>query len=461
MKNDNKTPLWSGRFKDANDPLMVRFGASIGFDRRLFPQDIRVNRAWSLALKKAGILSESEYNIILEGLDRVRKEMESGSFEWDENLEDIHMAVESRLTEFIGDVGGKIHTGRSRNDQVVTDIHLYIMNEIDSLMKIISDVQAVILRRAKDHIDLIMPGYTHLQQAQPVRFSHYLLGLFWMLKRDRERLSHCREHADCLPLGSGAFAGSAFPIDRDLLAEELGFSKISENSIDAVSDRDVVIELLSSLSILMMHLSRYAEDIIIWSGVEFGFIELPDRYSTGSSMMPQKKNPDSLELIRGKTGRVYGDLIGLLTVMKGLPLTYSKDLQEDKEPLFDAVDSVRDCLVLFGRILDGFVLNEKRIENSMDSFLFATELADYLTHKGMPFRKAHRIVGMLVSTAKERGSKLEDLPLDVYRSQSELFEHDLYSFLNGKHAVELRNLEGGTSFNAVQRQIKKAGALLK
>ena len=461
MNEKSKKPLWSGRFEDAPDSLMVRFGASIQFDYRLFRQDIRVNIAWSRALKDIDMLTEEEFTEIEVGLKRVYEEMESGDFKREESLEDIHMAVEARLTDIIGEAGRKIHTGRSRNDQVATDLRLFVMEAVDIICERIRDVQLIIVRRAREHLRLIMPGYTHMQRAQPIRFSHYLLGLFWMLERDRERLSDCRKRADCLPLGSGALAGSAFPVHRQAIAEELGFTRITENSVDAVSDRDFAAELASTLSILLIHLSRYAEDFIIWSGVEFGFLELPEAYATGSSMMPQKKNPDSLELIRGKTGRVFGDLTALLTIQKGLPLTYAKDLQEDKEPLFDAVDTALDCITVFGRVLDGLVLKSEKMADMGDSLIYSTELADYLTRKGMPFREAHRLVGGIVRETVEKGLNLDELPMKVYKRHSELFEEDLYDFLNAKRSVNLKSIDGGTGLAAVEQQIRTAEAIIQ
>ncbi|TET32110.1 MAG: argininosuccinate lyase [Planctomycetota bacterium] len=454
-----KKPLWGGRFAEGMDPLMVRFGASLPFDRQLYQEDIEVNIAWAHALRGIGIISEDELKDIENGLDRVRDEIESGSFDWDIKFEDVHTAIEARLTEFIGDAARKLHTGRSRNDQVATDFRLFVMKAIDGLSMEIRELQSAIIETARENMDIIMPGYTHLQRAQPVRFSHYIMALFWMLERDLGRLIGCRKRADSMPLGSGALAGSAFPVDREALADELGFSAVSDNSIDAVSDRDFATETAAALSILIAHLSRYAEDFIIWSSAEFGFIELPDAFSTGSSMMPQKKNPDSLELVRGRTGRVFGDLIALLTFQKGLPLTYQKDMQEDKEPLFDAIGALSDCLEIFAGVLDGLKLNPDRMAEMGDE-IFATDLADYLTRKGMPFREAHHVVGELVLHAEISGGKLSGLSLETYRKHSGLFEEDLFSLFDAAHSADLRAITGGTAKEAVEKQITAAEELL-
>jgi argininosuccinate lyase len=444
--------LWGGRFKGPTDELMEGFNASLLFDRRLYRVDIAGSLAYAEGLHEIGLLTEEEWRAISDGLRRVEGEIERGELELPDRLEDIHTAVEVRLTELIGPAGGKLHTGRSRNEQVALDERLYLMESIDRLVTSLLHFQSTLLGIAEEHLDTIMPGYTHLRQAQPILFSHYVMSLFWMLERDRERLSDCRRRVDCLPLGSGALAGSGFPIPRELLAKRLGFSRLSENSIDAVSDRDYVLEALATLAILMMHLSRYCEDLIIWSSSEFRFIEIDDAFATGSSMMPQKKNPDSLELIRGKAGRVYGDLVTLLVMMKGVPLTYSKDLQEDKEPLFDAVDTTLICTEVFRRVWETLRIDASRMGENIDPAVSATDLADYLVQKGLPFREAHRIVGNLV----KEGKRLDTLTLDDLRRASMLFDEDALSFLDPAKGIARRHLPGGTSRVSVEAQIAEA-----
>jgi len=440
---------------------MERFNASIGFDRRLYRVDIEGSRAQSRALVRAGILTQEECDQVLAGLDQVEGEIERDELALTDDLEDIHMAIEKRLTEVVGAVGGKIHTGRSRNDQVALDERLFLREAISGTMERIDHLQRVLLASAEKHIEAIIPGYTHLQQAQPLLFSHYAMSLFWMLDRDWQRFRDCGIRADAMPLGSGALAGSAFPIDRDFLADQLGFSKTTPNSIDAVSDRDSLIEFASSGAILMAHLSRFCEDLIIWSSSEFAFVELDDAFSTGSSMMPQKKNPDSLELIRGKTGRVYGNLVALLTVMKGIPLTYSKDMQEDKEPLFDTVDTLWMSLEVFSGVWDSMDLKTKRTAAAMDGMILATDLADYLTRKGVPFRECHHIVGGIVKRAIEEGVRLESLSMDVLKEASDVFEDDVRDILSHTASTDARDVEGGTSRRSVDAQISSGKELLQ
>ena len=370
------------------------------------------------------------------------------------------MAVEKRLTELIGPVGGKLHTGRSRNDQINLDERLYLRVSIEALQGRIRQLQGVLLLSAEQHEAVVLPGYTHMQQAQPVLFAHYALSLFWMLERDWGRLADTWRRADYMPLGSGALAGSTFAIDRTFLARELGFSQVTPNSLDAVSDRDFLLETLASLSILMMHLSRFCEDLIVWSSAEFGFVELSDHFSTGSSMMPQKKNPDSLELVRGKTGRVYGSMVALLTTMKAVPLTYSKDMQEDKEPLFDALETVDICLEVFAGAWQGMQVRGEQMEKNVDSMAFATDLADYLVRQGMPFRDAHRVVGNLVAGALANKRALTDLSLAELQAHSEQFGEDALVLLDVRHSLSLRNIEGGTGPLAVAEQLQKAWRIL-
>lgn len=439
---------------------MEQFNASIGFDRRLYRVDIAGSRAQAKALSKIGVLTAQQLESILKGLDQVEAEIADGRLVLHTRLEDIHMAVEARLTEIVGEVGGKLHTGRSRNDQVALDERLYLREATRITLDGIDRLQTVLVDFADRHIDVLMPGYTHLQQAQPVRLSHYAMALFWMLDRDRGRFAACADRADAMPLGSGAFAGSAFPIDRDFLASELGFSRITRNSIDAVSDRDYLLEYMSTAAILIGHISRFCEDLIVWSSSEFRFIELDDAYSTGSSMMPQKKNPDSLELIRGKTGRVYGNLMALLTVMKGLPLTYSKDLQEDKEPFFDTVDTVHQVLEVFAGAWRTMAVHTDRMREALDGTVVATDLADYLVRKGLPFRETHRIVGRLVRTAHSRGRRLDELDLRTLHSECDLFEADVAESLRVEASVNRRELDGGTGYEAVAAQIRNGRQIL-
>ncbi len=452
---------WSGRFDKPSDRSMEQFNASIGFDRRLYKADIAGSRAQAKALAKIGVLKPQEMEYVLNGLDQVEVEIAEGRLPLGEHLEDIHMAVEARLIQIVGEVGGKLHTGRSRNDQVALDERLYLREAARDTVAGIDRLQAVLVDFADRHIDVLMPGYTHLQQAQPVRLSHYTMALFWMLDRDRGRFAACSDRADAMPLGSGAFAGSAYPIDRKFLASELGFSRITENSIDAVSDRDYLLEYLSAAAILMGHLSRFCEDLIVWSSSEFHFIELDDAYSTGSSMMPQKKNPDSLELIRGKTGRVYGNLMSLLTVMKGLPLTYSKDLQEDKEAFFDTVDTVNQVLTVFAGAWETMTVRSERMREALDGTIVATDLADYLVRKGLPFRETHRIVGRLVRKALSQGRRLDELDLRTFRSECDLFEADVAESLCAEDSVDRRELAGGTGYQAVLGQIRNGRQLLR
>ena len=460
MSGTDLKKLWEGRFSAPMAELMERFNASIGFDRKLLEVDVAGSVVHARALCRAGVLEEAEAARIIEGLHRVREELATGECGLGPELEDIHMAVESRLTEIIGPLGGKLHTGRSRNDQVCLDERLYLRQAIEVLQQRIRLLQRVLLETAGEHIEVVLPGYTHLQQAQPILFSHYVLSLFWMLERDRGRLQDVWKRADFLPLGSGALAGSSFPLDREFMARELGFSSIAPNSLDAVSDRDFLLECLASLAILMMHLSRFCEDMIIWSSTEFGFVELDDAFAAGSSMMPQKKNPDSLELIRGKSGRVYGDLISLLTTMKGIPLTYAKDMQEDKEPFFDALETVEMCLEVFTGVWDKLKLRAGRMKEAIDGHILATDLADYLARQGVAFREAHHIVGSLVRQTLHSGRSLSDVGLEELRRYSEAFGRDALQLLDVRRSLEQRNIAGGTGPAAVRAQLEQARALL-
>jgi argininosuccinate lyase len=461
MKKTQPKKPWSGRFKKEADRLMERFNASIGFDRKLYRADIRGSIAQARALCRAGILSKAECDRIIKGLGQVEAEIAAGKLPLTDDLEDIHMAVEQRLTEIVGPAGGKLHTGRSRNDQVALDERLYLRDAVDRIVHLIEQVQAVLLARAEDHLEVLMPGYTHLQQAQPILFSHYAMSLFYALERDKGRFCDCRRRADRMPLGSGALAGTAFPIDRQALCKDLGFAGLTENSIDAVSDRDYILEFLAAAAILMAHLSRYCEDLILWSSSEFGFVEVDDAFATGSSMMPQKKNPDALELIRGKTGRIYGNLVALLTVMKGIPMTYAKDMQEDKEPLFDTAETLEMALPIFARIWATLQLLEDRMRSAIRAATLATDLADYLVKKGVPFRECHHIVGGLVREAIAREKDLRDMPFEAFRERSALFDRDVYDILTPERSVALRNVPGGTSPRSVRAQIVKGKRLLR
>lgn len=451
---------WSGRFAGATAALMERFNASITFDHRLLAVDIAASKVYARALVRADLLTEDEAAQILSGLDQVEAEFSRAGHVFETSLEDIHMAVESRLTELIGAVGGKLHTGRSRNDQVNVDVRLYVRSAIAASCGRIRHLQAVLVRSAEAHLDTVMPGYTHLQQAQPILFAHYALSLFWALERDAGRLHDAGVRADSMPLGSGALAGSAFALDREFMAQELGFATLTPNSLDAVSDRDFLLEVLAALSILLTHLSRYCEDLIIWSSAEFAFVELDDAYTTGSSMMPQKKNPDSLELVRGKTGRVYGDLVTLLTAMKGLGLTYGKDLQEDKEPVFDAFSTADDCLDVFASAWDTMTVNKDRMEAAIDAGTLATELADFLVERGVPFREGHHVVGAVVRTAAESGQQLTDMGLQDLQQHHAAFDEEALRRLDPRASLSRRNLPGGTGPDAVRTQLKAAQAIL-
>lgn len=451
---------WCGRFEKQNAPLMERFNASIAVDLRLWSADLRGNRSWARGLHQLGILTAAELAQIEAGLEQIAQEFLAEAFVVLPTDEDIHMAVERRLTELIGEPAAKLHTGRSRNDQVVTDFRLFLKDEIIAVQKLVQSLQATLIEVAERHQQLIVPGYTHLQPAQPILLAHYLLSLFFALQRDRARLADCWQRVDVMPLGAGALAGSAFPIDREFLGRDLGFGKISENSIDAVADRDFVVEAVSTLTLLQVHLSRYAEDFIIWSSQEFAFIELDDAWATGSSMMPQKKNPDSLELIRGKAAKLIGSQTQLLTLLKGLPLTYAKDLQEDKAITFESIDTVKDSLQVFQGVIQTMQFRTANIEKRLDSFLFATDLADYLVEKGVPFRTSHQIVGQLVRWALAHNQSLEKIPFERFREASSLFEEDVYALFDWQRSLAKRNLPGGTGPDSVRMQIQQAKQLL-
>jgi argininosuccinate lyase len=454
--------LWGGRFTKSAEEWVDEFGASISFDQELVMEDITGSIAHVTMLAKTGILTNDEAEQIKKGLESLKEKATNDELEFSIGLEDIHLNLESKLTDMVGPVGGKLHTGRSRNDQVATDMHLYLQKQVVSIIELVTEMQHALLEKSENHIETIMPGYTHLQRAQPISFAHHLMAYFWMLERDKQRLNESIKRISISPLGAGALAGTTFPIDRAYSAELMGFSGIYENSMDAVSDRDFILEFLSTSSILMMHLSRFSEEIILWSSQEFRFIELDDSFSTGSSIMPQKKNPDMAELIRGKTGRVYGNLFGLLTVLKGLPLAYNKDMQEDKEGMFDTVKTVTGSLKIFAGMIRTMKVREENMEQATkQDFSNATELADYLSSKGMPFREAHEVVGKLVLQCVEKKCFLVDLSMDEFKQSSSLFENDIYEVLAPETAVARRNSAGGTGFEQIKIAIEKAKSCLK
>ena len=453
--------LWAGRFQKETDSLVNDFNSSIGFDARLYEQDIRGSIAHATMLGKTGIIEPAEADRIVEGLTAILADVKADKVEFSLDNEDIHMNIEALLTQRIGQTGKRLHTARSRNDQVATDFRLYVKEEIPHIISLVLGLERVLVKKARAHVSTVMPGYTHLQRAQPVTFGHYMMAYANMLRRDVTRLEDCRERLDECPLGSGALATSTYPVDRFQTAAALGFAKPVNNSIDAVADRDYAIELLSALSILMMHLSRFSEEIIAWCSWEFKFVELDDAYSTGSSIMPQKKNPDVAELVRGKTGRVYGSLITLLTVMKGLPLAYNKDMQEDKEPVFDAIDTVELCVPVFTAMLDTLTVKKKAMARAASvGFINAADCADYLGKKGLPFREAYMIVGRLVNLCLEKGKTLDTLPLKEFQTVSGLFEWDVYDALRLRACVNGRKVYGGPSEESVKKQIKQIEAFI-
>ncbi len=447
--------LWAGRFKERTHGLAEAFNASISFDARLFRHDISGSAAHARTLQKAGVLSKKEAGKIIKGLERVEREISSGRFRFTAGMEDIHMAVEGRLSEIIGPLAGKLHTGRSRNDQVALDIRLYLRDEVCAHIALLHGLKEALVEIAGENLGAVMPGYTHLQRAQPVLLSHHLLAYYEMLKRDTGRFLDCLDRLDAMPLGSGALAGSPYRLDRDYTAGLLGFTRVTDNSIDAVSDRDFIIEYLSSSAMLMMHLSRLSEELVLWSSQEFGFIELSDAFSTGSSIMPQKKNPDIAELARAKTGRVYGSLVTLLTVMKGLPLSYNKDMQEDKEPLFDAVDTVKETLRVFVPMLKTLTFRkDAMLGAARGGFLNATDAADYLVKKGLPFRQAHSAVGKAVAYCLKNAKTLEDLDMGEWRAFSPLFGPDVRKAVSIERSVNARVVRGGTALKTVKDRLR-------
>ena len=453
--------LWAGRFQKETDLVVNDFNSSILFDCRLYKEDITGSIAHATMLGKQGIIEEHEAEKIVEGLKGILKDIEDGKVEFSLDYEDIHMNVEQLLTERIGDTGKRLHTGRSRNDQVALDMRLYVKKEIKEIIKLILGFMKALTAKSRENLDAVMPGYTHLQRAQPTTFAHYMMAYANMLKRDVSRLQDCYERMDEMPLGSGALASTTYPIDRDFVRQQLGFARLTDNSLDGVSDRDYCVELLSALSILMMHLSRLSEEIISWCSWEFKFVELDDAYSTGSSIMPQKKNPDFAELIRGKTGRVVGDLVALLVTMKALPLAYNKDLQEDKEGAIDAAKTLEDCLVCAAGMIETMAVKPESMRaQAKKGYLAATDVADYLAKKGMPFRRAHEVVGHLVLLCEQRGCDLDDLALADFQAESDLFEADITSALDLDAIVAARTTEGGTGHAAVAEQLTLAKQVL-
>lgn len=449
--------LWGGRFSKSTDAMTDDFNSSIRFDSRMFRQDIKGSMAHVKMLGKCGIISAKDSALIHKTLGEILSDIEKGNVELEIDAEDIHMNIEKILTDRIGNVAKHLHTGRSRNDQVALDIRMYLKDEINEIRAMIKALIEVLLGMAENNLNVIMPGYTHLQRAQPITFAHHLMAYVQMLLRDMDRLSDCCRRVDVMPLGSGALAGTTYPLDRDMVAEELGFSEITDNSIDAVSDRDFVIELASCLSILMMHLSRFSEEIVLWCSHEFSFIELDDAFSTGSSIMPQKKNPDIAELVRGKSGRVYGNLVALLTVMKALPLAYNKDMQEDKEAIFDSIDTVKMCLPVFTNMIDTMkVRPDKMLSAAKGGFTNATDIADYLVKKGIPFRVSHEITGKMVAYCIEHNKNIDELTLDELKSFSEKFEPDVYEAISLEICVNERKLPGGPAVESVKKSILKA-----
>lgn len=448
---------WGGRFSEPTDEFVKIFGASVFFDKILAPYDIAGSIAHATMLQEVGLLTVDEKDQIIKGLSQIQKEIETGEFKWSVALEDVHMNIESRLTKLIGNAGKKLHTGRSRNDQVATDIRLYLRDQVDNILAEINRLQHSLLDLAEKEVSTILPGFTHLQAAQPVSFGHHMMAYFEMLSRDTERLIDCRKRMNSMPLGSAALAGTTYPINRERTAELLGFERICLNSLDGVSDRDFAIEFLSAASMIMMHLSRFSEELILWSSAQFNFIELPDSFCTGSSIMPQKKNPDVPELVRGKTGRVYGNLVSMLTIMKAQPLAYNKDNQEDKEPLFDTVDTLKACLCVFADMVPTIKTQRDTMYNSCKKgYTTATDLADYLVNKGLAFRDAHEVVGQSVSYGIEHQKDLSELTLEELQSFDAHIENDVFAILSLEGSLNARDHLGATSPNQVKLAIKAA-----
>ena len=455
--NKKNRETWSGRFEEPVSKLVQRYTASVGFDQRLAEYDIQGSSAHAQMLADSGIITAKDLAKIEKGLRQIQKEIHNGTFDWRLELEDVHLNIEKRLTTLIGDAGKRLHTARSRNDQIATDVRLYMRASIDDIIKLITAMQLSILDLAEENVNTVMPGLTHLQIAQPISFGHHLMAYFEMLKRDKERLSDCRKRVNILPLGAAALAGTSYPINRKMVAKKLGFDDLCKNSLDAVSDRDFTIEFCACSTLIMTHLSRLSEELILWMSPLFGFVQLDDRFCTGSSIMPQKKNPDVPELVRGKTGRVNGNLIALLTLMKGQPLAYNKDNQEDKEPLFDTVDTLSETLRIYADMLKGVHVDVNAMRSAaMRGYSTATDLADYLTRKGVPFRDSHETVAKAVRTAEKKGCDLSEFTLSELQKFSQLIEKDIFSILTLDGSMKSRNHTGGTAPSQVRKAIKSA-----
>ena len=452
----SKDKPWGGRFSESTDQFVEEFTESVSFDRELAEVDIRQSLAHTETLVRAGVLTPEEGKKIKEGLLSILEDIRRGTFEWKRELEDVHMNIERELTNRIGRLGGKLHTARSRNDQVATDFRLYLKGQIKEILELLKELRKALTQKAEESVDIIVSGYTHLQKAQPIRLAHWFLAYREMFVRDTERFLDVYRRLDESPLGSGALAGVDFPLDRFFTAERLGFTRVSRNSLDATADRDFAIEFLNACNITMLHLSRLAEDLIIWASEEFGYVDLPDKLCTGSSIMPNKKNPDVLELIRGKTGRVLGDYVSLSTTLKGLPMAYNRDLQEDKEPVFDAVRTVKGSLVGMRKIIEGLKPKRERMEANAGNLTLATDLANYLVNKGVPFREAHHIVGSLVGYVLQKGKRMEELTLEELKQFSQHFGEDALKLLKPSVVADRRNTYGGTSKNRINQQLENA-----
>lgn len=452
-----KKKLWAGRFKKGTHKVAEKFSASIDFDKRLYKEDIQGSIAHATMLASEGIILKKEAGQIIKGLKQIEKEIEDGKFPFRQELEDIHLNIEKRLIEKIGDVGGKIHTARSRNDQIALDMRLYLRREIDEIIDLVEECAKRLVDLSEKNISAVIPLYTHVQRGQPILLSHQLMALYEMLKRDRERYIDCLKRTNEMPLGAGAGAGTTFPINRKLVAKLLGFPEITKNSVDTVSDRDFIVEFISVSATLMMHLSRISEEFVLWSTKEFDFVDLGDEFTTGSSIMPQKRNPDMAELIRGKTGRVYGNQVAILTLMKGLPFSYNRDMQEDKEPMFDTVDTVKSSLEVFWAMLETIKFKHENMKKALnEGFITATDVADYLSRKGLPFRQSHEVTGKIVSYAEEKGLELMELDLAEFQKFSKLFENDLYNYITLDGSIKSRKSQGGTAKKNVANMIKSA-----
>ncbi len=462
MKKKENKKLWGGRFHHSTEKLVEDFTESVSYDKRLFRQDIKGSMAHARMLGKHGIIPKQDAHRIIQGLEQILRKIEEGRFQWKRELEDLHMNIEKALTDSIGPAGGRLHTARSRNDQVATDFRLFVRDETMEVDACIESLQRAFIRQAEKHMDIVMPGFTHLQKAQPVLYPHHMLAYFEMFKRDRQRLRDSLKRVNISPLGSAALAGTSYPIDRRMTADELGFRETSQNSIDAVSDRDFALEFLFCLSVIMVHLSRLSEELVLWASSEFSFVDLPDAYCTGSSIMPQKKNPDVPELVRGKTGRVFGSLFALFTTLKGLPLAYNRDLQEDKEQLFDALDTVKASLSVMSGLVENMCPRPNRMmEDTETGFLTATDLADYLVKKGLPFRQAHEVVGRAVAKCIQRGVELHALNIDELKRLHPLIGDDVIQILSVKGSVGSRKCEGATGYEPVRKALIKAKGWLK